>query len=570
MTVLLDATFPRTVDELAAEPGCTLEAWVFEDAATRRATEARLAAAGVRARLRSAYKPLLHAFLEEVELSGLSEVVVRLPSHPLAVPGRFSLEAYPLAGLLHGATLRLEPGDLPLEHEVLLRHGTRESRLRVFAPNRERRTPHGAAVLCPCGWVRVWRDGAPPHDAPVETEHERAHAAVLGALAAHPWGEAEPLFEVLRMEVGTGGIEHRLPVGDECPSTRESLHEDLYFGALELFGHRAGHPLGFRGLRPGQIVPEVRRADGPTRVRVTLAPPDPDPPVEGAQDLATATRPLDATQVADELRALGGEPFAVRSRQGRAVPGTVLAGDGPGLVVTAGQHANEPSGVVGALRAARTLCGSGLRLAVVPLENPDGYALHARLRRDNPRHMHHAARYTALGDDLEHRPADDPGERAARLEAFRRTGVRLHLSLHGYPAHEWTRPLAGYLPPAFEGWTVPRGFFLIMRHHPGLAAAADGFVRTLAARLDAAVPGLRPFNAAQEALRAAHAGPSPFPLLSGIPVVMTEHATQVPPFVLVTEYPDETVYDDAFRLAHDTQTATVLEAASLLRTGLLG
>ena len=54
-------------------------------------------------------KPLLHFFLEEVELTGLSAATVRTPSHLLATPGRFELEAFPLARLLPGMALRFEP-----------------------------------------------------------------------------------------------------------------------------------------------------------------------------------------------------------------------------------------------------------------------------------------------------------------------------------------------------------------------------------------------------------------------------------------------------------------------------
>ena len=54
-----------------------------------------MAASGVQARIRSAYKPLLHFFLEEIELSGLSSVMIFTPSHPLAVENRFRLEVLP-------------------------------------------------------------------------------------------------------------------------------------------------------------------------------------------------------------------------------------------------------------------------------------------------------------------------------------------------------------------------------------------------------------------------------------------------------------------------------------------
>ena len=39
---------------------------------------------------------------------------------------------------------------------------------------------------------------------------------------------------------------------------------------------------------------------------------------------------------------------------------------------------------------------------------------------------------------------------------------------------------------------------------------------------------------------------------------------EIPPFQLISEYPDETIYGDAFRLAHTTQMNTVLHAAELV------
>ena len=104
--------------------------------------------------------------------------------------------------------------------------------------------------------------------------------------------------------------------------------------------------------------------------------------------------------------------------------------------------------------------------AISPLENPDGYALHHRLRSENAHHMHHAARYTALGDDVESRGDTPVFESVIRKKQLAEMDAKLHLNLHGYPSHEWTRPLSGYLPRGFELWTLPKGFFLIMRHHP--------------------------------------------------------------------------------------------------------
>ncbi|KJK24689.1 hypothetical protein UB46_08180 [Burkholderiaceae bacterium 16] len=580
MTILLDTSISRTLDglteRLASLPGTRVEAWVFEDAAARRAAEHRLAAVGVEAVIRSAYKPLLHFFLDELgletdhgPLAGARDIAVRLPAATTATAAataqRFRLEAYPLAGMLPGGRLRLGEGDDPGHYAVQLDGGVAH---RVFVPL--------AASGAPCGWLRVWQGDTCLEDGPLATEFELAFAAAMNAIRSHGWGVQAPYFDVLRIGIGTGGIERRLSCQDECISTREALHEDLYFSILEFFQERAGLPRGDRTLQPGQIVPDVRGADGAdgaTRVRVELLP---HPRVEAADAagealsadaLAGLSRPLTPDEAAVEMQALGGKRFSVLSTQGRVVRATHIEGSLPGLVISGGQHANETSGVVGALRAAHALKQRPhAHFALIALENPDGAALHVHLREDNPRHMSHAARYTALGDDLEARMAPPFGEKAARLEAIERTGAGLHMSLHGYPAHEWTRPLTGYVPPGFETWTIPKGFFLILRHHAGRDGTA--FMQALTAQL-AASPELAGFNARQLATWGSHAGEVPFPVLNGIPCMIVEDHRSTVPFTLVTEFPDQTIYGDAFRLAHTTQMRTVLAAAELYWAGLL-
>ena len=123
-------------------------------------------------------------------------------------------------------------------------------------------------------------------------------------------------------------------------------------------------------------------------------------------------------------------------------------------------------------------------------------------------------------------------------------------------------PLTGYLPRGFGLWTIPKGFFLIIRHAPGLADIAEAFVIALAARV-AEVPGLAAFNAGHIAACEAHAGPLDTPVHHGIPCTITEYPDAQVPFTLITEYPDETIYGDAFLLAHTVQMATVLAAAEL-------
>lgn len=586
MAILAETTIPRSLDLLAvrclgAGPGRRVEAWLFEDEAVRRGVEERLRAAGIEARLRSAYKPLLHFFLEEASLEGVTAVRIRYPVHAAANPLRFRMEAYPLAGLLGGRMLRFEPGGDDLHYEVgLLREGGGEERHRVFAPNRLRRDLLGRESLSPCGW---WcrRDAGPDgqvvEDEAFETEYEAAFRLAMESLDRHEWGESGPCFGVLEMRVETGGIERPLSYGGECLSTREALHEDLYFSALEFCGARAGLPPGDRRLQPGQIVPDIWPGEGQTRLRVAIQPREMAEKgdkgsgrgaAEGEGELESAARPLPLKRIAQELEALPGERFEALSVQGRPVRGVHVPGEtGIGLVVTAGQHANETSGVVGALRAARVLAGIGrLGFALIPLENPDGYALHERFRRVHPHHMHHAARYTALGDDLEVRDGPPWHEKAVRLEAFHRIGARLHVNLHGYPAHEWTRPLSGYLPRGFESWSIPRGFFLILRHGPGLDGMAGALMRHVAERI-AAVPGLAAFNRRQAILYEAHLGEAPQPSHAGIPYSIAPRPRPGPPLALITEFPDETVEGEDFRLAHAVQREAVLAAAEWLEGG---
>ena len=563
MTTLLDTAIPRTLTQLVerftANPATRVEAWLFEDVAARRAAEKTLAEAGVVAVLRSAYKPLVHFFLEELG-DGASEGEITVQT-PTGRGQRFRLEAYPLAGLIGpAATLRFVEGegeDLRADHLVTAQN----KHWRVFAPN--------DATSSPCGWLRVWQGDTLTEDAALKTEFEAASDAALDAIRRHEWPATLPLFDTLEIAIATTGIERPLAFGHETISTIEALHEDCYYGALEFFKARAGVADADRRLQPGQIVPLISQVDGDTRVVVRLTTHRRvDLPVNKAVALDAAEQSLAPAEVELAMAGLWGEPFSVTSFQGRKVAGVHVRGTLPGLAITAGQHANESSGVVGALRAAHHLNQHpNAHYALVALENPDGAALHHHLQQTHPTHMAHAARYTALGDDLEARITPPFGEKAARLEAIARTGARLHLSLHGYPAHEWTRPRAGYVPRGSELWTVPKGFFLIFRRHPGY----DGmrFLNALTHELLSGSPELAEFNAVQQRMWHAHVGDLPFERINGIPCQITTDERSTVPFTLVTEFPDETVQGAAFQLAHTTQMRTVLAAARLYWDGLL-
>lgn len=261
-----------------------------------------------------------------------------------------------------------------------------------------------------------------------------------------------------------------------------------------------------------------------------------------------------------ELASIRGETFEAQSRAGRTVQARYVKGTDAAVMISGGQHPNETTGIVGALRAAQVLSQRpGAHFTISPLENPDGYALHQRLRADNPEHMHHAARYTALGDDLEYRTGTTLYEKAIRFEAQRLSGAQLHINLHGYPAHEWTRPLSGYVPRGFAMWTLPKGFFLIMRYQNGWAVQANHLIDAVTKRL-AAVPGLVDFNTVQIGLYETHAGETGFRIINGFPCMISVDDRHDVPLTLITEYPDETIYDAAFIKGHTAQMETVLAA----------
>ncbi|AVO48034.1 peptidase M14 [Melaminivora suipulveris] len=574
---LVDLTLERTLDTWVrrfAQPqwcGCHVEGWLLEGHGARRAAERELAGAGVHARFRSAYKPLVHYFIEEVDVARLAGADIRCPLPAIGDARRFVLEAYPLGALLPPGALQWsvrDDGAPWYDVQLRWRDGS-ESVTRVHAPNREHLDATGAPVLSPTGWLRVGSAAglADRLDAAVSTDYEQAFNLAMQAARGHAWPRQEPYFERLEIRIDLPGFEQRVGWFDETLSTLEALHEDLYFSLLEFFQQHSGRAAGDRRLQPGQIVPDVRGGAQRPRVWVRLR------AFEDAavQDTDTNTTPasetpaalLDAPPPAERIRrvmhAWPAERFHAPTRQGRTVWGQYHAGSRQPIFLSAGQHANETSGVVGALRAAEALRRvPGAHFALVALENPDGYALHRELCAQHPGHMHHAARYSALGDDIEYREHPPLLERHARQTALFLSGAQLHVNLHGYPAHEWTRPLSGYMPRGFEQWMLPKGFFLILRHHAGWQQPARALLESVCEQLRA-VPGLAEFNSRQRALYECHAGPLPFELIHGI-ACMQAQTSHDAPVTLITEFPDETIHGARFRFAHTVQMETALAA----------
>ena len=589
MTELLSTQVERTLTQWVnariaqPQPDLLWQLWCFEGLAARRAAEAKLAAQGIRAHIHSAYKPLVHAFLEAIDIDSLQSVAMHYPVHPSAPDNRFLLEAYPLAALLHQVDLDMQHGTDNAQYtlQLTLRDGSTQQRS-VLAPNRSFYTAHGDKGITPCGWQRATdAQGLHVVDAAVDTDYEQAYALAMRRIATHRWPSEEPFFGRLTIAITLPGFEQAIGDTGEVMSTPEALHEELYFSLLEHFQKLSGRAAGDRRLQPGQIVPDIRMAAQAeplalTHISIQIhaqdlpAAEEPQPTTHAAFSLAAADAKAAQLTRAPSLAAASalaqpifdahGSAWLGHSVQGRSIAATYKRGPEHAVVLSGGQHANEISGVTGGLRGALALAAQpDSHFAYIPIENPDGYALHQWYCDYAPHQMHHAARYTAMGDDLEYRDKAPWFESAVRREAIAGSGAQLHISLHGYPAHEWTRPLTGYIPQNFDLWTIPKGFFLILRYHVGWQAEAEALANHVTQALQQ-VPGLPQYNARQLDLYQRHSGRQPFVLINGTPCTINANNASPAPVTFITEFPDQTLTGDDLVFAHTVQRAAVLAA----------
>jgi len=570
-----DRHYSRTLSGLSELPLNTTDVWLFESGSARRAAQRALAENGRDIRIHSAYKTLLHTVLEQGLFDDALSVSIQYPVVEHDEPLRFRLECYPLQDLYPDIDITFLPSDhrgegLPV-YRLCIRTATAQAEQVVNAPVRWKEHPSGRRLLVASGWMTS-DDGV---SKPMATEFEQLYDDICGFLQAMPLQplratEPEgPFFEQLEVRVTAPFQDEPLPVGSEAISLAEALHEEIYFTAIEIFQKRLGLPPLSRNLKPGQVVPDICKGERiSVSICVAAAQVEQDRDQAGCPALAQATHWLYPSQVRSQLQRIKGQTIQATSRQGRVVEGRVVKveglADSAALAISGAQHANESSGVVGALRAAHELQQAGnLSFSVCPVENADGYALYHRLCLQNAHHMHHAARYTAGGNDLSH--GDGAYESGIRKEAVQALPARVHVNLHGYPAHEWTRPLSGYVPAGFSRWTIPKGFFLICDYadEPQLTLARQVLDGALEALYD--YPEMMAINRRMLRSYERVVGSLDFELYRDcIPYTLTQQVREPYAISLITEAPDESVYGEDFRIAHEAQYRVVMAAAAVV------
>lgn len=609
-----EAQFPwegtRLLDQLrAVSPGdgsLTVHAYVSESpevrATLRAAVTEQLQSLGhdCTVRLRSAYKAGYFWLTEEVQplwrRAQATRLTVTSPSGPQDSPGRFLQELYPLAALMEREGLDVEflRGETGSTYSAALFRGAgRIWQGECFIPLHPRQSADGREVVAPTGWLTVRAGSQTLHDQRLATDGELfwdwyCRVVLPRLLDLADTRPGLPVFRNLSVNLGLSEPDLAIGVLDERISMTEALTEEVYFGTVDALKRHLGASASSRALMPGRIVPVATATpgrDGWARVVLsehgTLGMPAEvhvDPSVKKTEEDtapeqgAFPRNPLRTWEAAREQANRFHLEWRVpaMSVDGRPVPAVVRrAGTGQGgVLITGGQHANETTGPAAAVQLIRTLAASSLPFAVLPLENPDGAFLHRALIQINPEHMHHAARYTSLGDDLEARVREGTPrwEARGRIWAAQAVGATLHLNLHGYPAHEWVRPYSGYAPFGFESWALPAGFMTIVWYHPGLEDQARLLAHAIATRLQQ-LPDVVEHAALACRANAAHSIRPHYELIQGLPFILAEQSGALCPLTVITEAPDETVYGERFKMFVRAHLA-VCEAAVAHHQGM--
>ena len=574
----LEKQYSRTLDNLDSLPLGITDVWLFEPVQARRAAQLALAKKGHAIRIHSAYKTLLHAVLERHLFDDATAATIQFPVVAGDEPLRFRLECYPLQALFSNIDIQYVPVELQRDelpfYKLTIHTAIGKTEVVIETPVKWKDHPSGRSLLVATGWMK-YGEG---QSSALMTDYEHVYDDVCTYLQETPLiplnsSEPEgPFFNQLNVRVTAPFQDQVLSVGNEAISLAEALHEEIYFTAMEIFQHRLGLPPLSRELQPGQIVPRICKGESITlSISVDQDDLTLDHDQAGCPVLSQATHWLSLSQVRTFLMQVEGQSIQVSSRQGRIVEGVLVeksdAKASAMLAISGAQHANESSGVVGALRAAQELQKrEDISFTVCPVENVDGYALYHSLCQDNANYMHHAARYTSGGNDLTH--GGEKFESAIRQHAYKLLPARVHVNLHGYPAHEWTRPLSGYIPAGFSRWTIPKGFFLICDYEDESHLALAKRVLDVALCALYEFPEMMSINRRMLRTYASAVGSLDLEIYRDcIPYTLTQCSRSPYAISLITEAPDESIYGEDFRIAHEAQYRVVMAVAGLLGDG---
>ena len=151
----------------------------------------------------------------------------------------------------------------------------------------------------------------------------------------------------------------------------------------------------------------------------------------------------------------------------------------PSEIILCRHHANEVSSTNAAFLLLKELLSNPLyqnlaeqiSLAIIPLENPDGAALHHELQLEHPNWKLHVARFNALGRDFTSEyfhPDTIHSEALAFSKLWLGNLPDVVIDNHGVPSHEWDQQYSGYTSPGFKGFWLPRallyGYFWTVDH----------------------------------------------------------------------------------------------------------
>ncbi len=166
------------------------------------------------------------------------------------------------------------------------------------------------------------------------------------------------------------------------------------------------------------------------------------------------------------------------------------------VLINARHHANEVSSTNAVLQLIKELlCDPekqalirNMNLVILPMENPDGAAVHGMLCRKHPSYKLHMARFNALGREFARDvfiPDTVHTEARAVYRLLREYVFDAVIDEHGVPSHEWEQTFSGYTSPAYRGFWLPRavlyGYFWYTPEHE------SGSYRDLTARIEQAV-----------------------------------------------------------------------------------